>query len=113
MISRRRKERKGSWLENHVANRYRKAGYNVRKHVIISKGEIDILAIKRKERLTIEVKSGSQTITSSTMIKLYRKARRINAKPVLFIGPNVNVTISAKELAKKLGIRIKKWKPRS
>jgi len=107
----RRRKRKGGWLKSHIANRYRRAGYQVKKHVITSKGEIDVLVKGRRNKIAIEVKSGKQTITSTTIRKIHEKAKQVRAKPLLVKGPNTTVTLPAKELAKELGVHIREWKP--
>lgn len=103
-------KRKGSWLEAYVENRYRRAGFETKRHVFTNQGEIDILAVKGKTRLAIEIKSGNQIVTSSIIEALYKKAQAIKAMPVLVIGPKVQVTTDAMKTAKKLGVRIRKIK---
>ncbi len=100
--------RKGSWLENLIASRYKKAGYKVRKRIFTKAGEIDVLALRGLERLAIETKSGKQIITSSVIKNLYFKARQLRAKPKLKTGPRVKITKPTRKLAKTLGIPITK-----
>jgi len=111
-MKRRRRRRKGSWLENHVAKRYRRAGFKILKHVVGKAGERDIVAIRGRKKYVIEVKSGAQKIPSREVVKLVRKAREEHGIPVLRIGPNVSLTTPAKKLAKKYGVRIRRvtWK---
>jgi len=99
--------RRGSRLEDLVASRYRRAGYEVRKHVLTRLGEIDVLARRGRTRIAVEAKAGRQVITSSIVRKFYRKARHIRARPVLGIGPRTRATKPAKDLAKKLGVAIR------
>ena len=109
--------RKGKRIEKIIANRYRKAGYNVKENAIkkfnqYRKMEIDIVARKGNEKLIIEVKGGKQTITSSDILKLHKKSNKTRGKPVLAITENVKLTNNAKRLAKYLGIKIKRIKLR-
>lgn len=67
-------KKKGSWFEAYVENRYRRAGYKTKRHVFTNQGEIDILAVKGRTRLAIEVKSGSQIVTSSVIEALHKKS---------------------------------------
>ncbi len=106
----RRKKRRGSWLERYVENRYKRAGYKTQRHVITSKGEIDIMITRGKEKYAVEVKSGRQKITSTIIKKIYDKARNSKAKPIMIISPTVKLTNPAKREAKKLKVRIKKIK---
>ncbi len=108
-----RKKRKGSKKEKIIANRYKKAGYRVETNKIIKlnqykRGEIDILATKKDKKIVIESKTGSQTITSSDIIKLSKKSNKVRAKPVLYLGPKTKITNKAKALARELGITIKR-----
>lgn len=52
------------------------------------------------------MKSGKQTITSSVIESIYRKAKSARAKPKLKIGSRVKVTQAARELARILGVDI-------
>ena len=52
--------RKGKVVENKVGKNYVKAGYKVEVRKRTKKGEIDILAIRKKEKIAVEVKYGSK-----------------------------------------------------
>ena len=105
-----RRRRRGSHFENIVASRYRHAGYKVSKHLITKYGEIDNFAIRKREKLAIECKSGKQLITARVIKKVYKKGKAIGAKPVLIIGSRIKISEPAKDLAEKLGVRIKRFK---
>lgn len=83
---------------------------NIKKTVLIPAGEIDILAQRRGRKRAIEVKSGSQILSSTDIRKHIRKARQVKAKPVLAIGPRVKLTENARELVKKHNIKVKRIK---
>lgn len=108
-----KRKRRGSKKEKMIANRYEKAGYRVKTNKIIKlnqykNAEIDIFATRKNEKLVIESKTGSQTITSSDIVKLSKKANKVKVKAVLYLGPKTKITEKAKTLAKKLGIIIKR-----
>ena len=107
-MKRRRRRRKGSWLEDHVAKRYRRAGFKILKHVIGKAGERDIVAIRGRKKYVIEVKSGFQRISSREIVKLVKKAREERGIPVLRLGPNVSLTTPARKLARKYGVRVRR-----
>ena len=99
--------RRGSKAEDLVANRYKKAGYEVRKHLMTSAGEVDILARRGREKYAVEVKSGKQVVTSKEILKIYRKAKALRAKPKMKLtSRQVKITNTARELARKLGVSI-------
>ena len=104
-----RKRGRGSKAERHVEKLYRKAGYRVRRNVRSRVGEIDIIAKRGNQKLVIEVKRGKQTITSSTLKKLLRKARYHDGKPVLRHSPRSRLTSRARELAKKHKVNIRPY----
>ena len=104
-----RKRGKGSKAEARVSKLYRKAGYKVRRNLRSRAGEIDILAKRGNERLLVEVKSGRQTITSTDVLKVVRKARYHKAKPVIRKSGLATLTSSAREVAKKYNVRIKNY----
>ncbi|HDJ89237.1 MAG TPA: hypothetical protein ENG40_00900 [Thermoprotei archaeon] len=103
-------KRRGSRLEDLVASRYRKAGYDVRKHLITDMGEIDVFSRRNRKRFAIEVKSGKQTLTSTDVWKHIRKSRSLRAKPKFIVGPNVKFTSKARSIAKELGVSIMRLK---
>ena len=102
-----RRRGRGSRAEMRVASRLRKAGFKVRRNKRSKVGEIDIDAKKGKNRYFIEVKSGKSPIASSDIRKLVRKARYHKAKPVLYKSKQRKLTKPARELVKRLGVRVR------
>jgi len=105
-------ERKGRKIVKIVANRYKKAGYKVKNNVIKKfnqhrKMEVDLIAEKDDKKYIVEIKSGKQTLTSSDIMKLRKKANKLRKKPALLITRKVKLTGKARKLAKELGIKIK------
>jgi len=93
----------------HVSKLYRKAGYRVRRNIISRAGEIDFIATRGGQKIVGEVKSGRQTITSSVVEKIARKAKYHRGTPVIRHGPKVNITNKAKRTARKLGVKLKSY----
>lgn len=79
---------------------------NVRSRV----GEIDILAKRRDEKLLIEVKSGKQILTYTDIMKVVRKAKYHNAKPVIRKSKRTRLTNDAARTAKRHGVRIRNYR---
>ena len=52
--------RKGKVIENKVGKNYGKAGYKVEMRKRTKKGEIDILARRKNEKIAVEVKNGGK-----------------------------------------------------
>ena len=104
-----RKRGKGSRAEASVSRLYEKAGYRVRRNVRSRAGEIDILAKRGDEKLLIEVKSGKQTLTSTDIMRVVRKAKYHNAKPVIRKSKRTRLTNNAARTAKIYGVRIRDY----
>ena len=106
-----RRRRRGSRVEDMVASRYRRGGYRVAKHRIVklrgTKGEIDILAEKGRQRFAIEVKGGSQRITAQMIRKIHSKAKAVHARPKL-VYTRGRPTGPARTEAKRLGVDLKR-----
>ena len=109
-----RNKGKGAKAESKTAKRYKKGGYKVKQNVVRKrkgrKNEIDIIAERKHEKYAIEVKSGKQTLTSTQIREIYDKLKSTGKEPLLVIYPDVKLTGPAKEVAKKLGLRIKRIK---
>ena len=109
-----RKRGKGSKAENKAAKRYEKGGYKVKRNVVRKqkrrKYEIDITAERKYKKYVIEVKCGKQTLTSTQIRKIYNKLKSTGKEPLLIICSNVKLTSPAREVAKELGLRIKRIK---
>lgn len=107
-----RKKGKGSGFEKRVASRYRKGGYKVKRNVIGKRNgkryEIDAIVERGKERYIVETKSGKQVLTTSQVLAIHKKLSYRKGTPTLKIGPNVKLTGPAREIARELGLRIKK-----
>ncbi|XRP96608.1 NERD domain-containing protein [Methanocaldococcus sp. 16A] len=105
-------KRKGSKKEGRVANELKKRGYKIEGRNVIKKlnqhkkAEYDLIVRWGKYKYAIEVKSGKQTITSTTIEKHIKKSNKIRAKPMFVIGRNVKLTGKAKEVARKNKVRI-------
>ena len=104
-----RRRGKGSRAEARVSKLYRRAGYKVKRNLRSKAGEIDIIAKRGDEKLLVEVKSGRQTLTSSDILKVARKARYHKAKPVIRKSKSTTLTSAAREAAKKYNVRIKNY----
>lgn len=100
---------RGSRAESRVANLYRRAGYSVRRNIRSRAGESDIIAKKGSVKLLVEVKSGRQTLTTTHIENLARKARYHRAKPVLRKSKRVKLTQAAWEAARRLGVRVRDY----
>jgi Holliday junction resolvase len=103
--------RKGKVVENRIARRYTRAGFEVFvRKIVKGVGEFDILAKKGRKLLVVEVKHSNRgrLITSSDVEKLIKKARSIKAKPVLVLSGRSKLSYPGKKLAKKGGVRIKR-----
>jgi len=104
-----RRRGRGSKAEARVSKLYRRTGYKVQRNLRSRAGEVDILAKRGREKLLIEVKSGRQTLTSSDILKVVRKARYHKAKPVIRKSSLTSLTGSAKEVARKYNVRIRNY----
>lgn len=102
--------RKGRIVEDRIAKRYEKAGFDVQKRKFTAAGEIDILAKRNKERYAIEVKHSNRrrVITSSEVKKINKKARTVSAKPVLILSGKSELSKKGKEEANKSGTRVRR-----
>ena len=109
-----RKKGKGSGFEKRVASRHRKGGYKVKRNVVGKRNggryEIDAIIERGKERYVVEIKSGKQVLTISQVLATYKKLSYRKGIPTLTIGPKVKLTDPAKEIARELGLRIRRVK---
>lgn len=104
--------RKGKVVENKVGKNYERAGYKVRVRKRTKKGEIDVLARHKNEKIAVEVKHGNKKrqITSKDVEKIAKKAKAVKAKPVLVLSGKAEFTSKARKTAKERGVRIKRLK---
>ncbi len=92
-----------------VAGRYLEAGYSIHVGFDTPEGRVDIVAKKEGQVLAIDVVDGSVRVGPDTVEAVARKARSINAKPVLVLyGSGPKLTEEAKSRAKELGVSIKR-----
>lgn len=101
---------RGSWAEKVVAGRYRRAGYRVRRNVLVAGGEVDVLAEKGGKVVVAEVKSGRrQRVGAGAVDKLVAKAMVLGAVPVLWVRDSRQLLRSAKKRARELGVRVREY----
>ena len=84
------------------------AGFNVRMSVKTSIGELDILAIKGDMKLAIDVIL-SRPPTEMELEQVAKKAKELNAKPVLLLyGVKGGLSDRITSKAKELGVLLKR-----
>ncbi len=109
-----RQKGKGSGFEKRVASRYRKGGYKAKRNVVGKRDnkryEINLILKRGKERYPTETKGGKQVLTTSQVVAIHKKLSYRKGIPTLILGPNVKLTDPAKEVARILGLRIRRIK---
>jgi len=102
--------RKGKISENKAGRRYEKAGYDVEYRRKFRFGEVDLIAKRGREKIAAEVKhrNKTRTIPASEVEKIAKKAKHLRAKPTIILTGKAKLSTNAREIAKKLGVRIKK-----
>ncbi len=92
-----------------VAGRYIEAGYSVHIGFPTPLGELDIVAKKGGTTLAITVINGSVTVDASKVEEAAKKARSINAKPVVVLyGSGPRLSDEAKKRAEEEGVVIRR-----
>ncbi len=92
-----------------VAGRYLEAGFSVHIGFETPEGRVDIVAKKEGQVLAIDVVDGAVKIEPETVEVVAKKARSINAKPVLVLyGAGPKLTDEAKAKAKELGVQLRR-----
>jgi len=94
-----------------VAALYVAAGYSVDLNVETPSGTVSFIAKKKGEKLAIDVYCNIKDVTEENMKKLTEKAKQVDAKPVLVIYGSIRVPREVFDLAKKLGIKLKRVRP--
>ncbi len=107
-----RQRGRGSGYESFVARLLESKGYyGIRRNTVRSYGEIDIVAWHAGRKYVFEVKHRpSKPVTRSEVEKLARKARMARAIPVLVVSHETEVTTIAENLARQLGVKIRRVK---
>ncbi len=103
-----KKLRKKFGVEGIVASRYLEAGYSVLVGFNTPEGRLSVLAKKEGTVYAIDVIHESRKVVASDVEAVYKKAKSLNAKPILVIyGRGPKLTDEAKAKAKELGVEIK------
>lgn len=94
-----------------VAGKYLEAGFSVNVRTIKTpKGVIDIVAIKGREKLAIDVYIKSGKLPLNIVEEVYEKAKHIDAKPVLALwGRGVELDEDIIKKANELGVKIRRF----
>lgn len=91
-----------------AAARYAGAGLHVRVNHPTRHGPVHVLAVGRGQRLAVEVYSGSAPAGPQLVEQVARKAELLKAKPVLLLYGSSSIAPQALEIAKQLGVKVKR-----
>ncbi|MEM2597384.1 MAG: hypothetical protein QXT50_01815 [Thermofilum sp.] len=93
-----------------AASKYAGAGLHVRVNHPTRHGPAHVLAVGRGQKLAVEVYSGSAPAGTSLVELVARKAELLKAKPVLLLYGDASLSPEALELAKKLGVKVRRMR---
>jgi len=96
-----------------VAALYVAAGYNVVLDYETPAGKLGFLAKRGKETLAVDVYCNIKQVNEENMRKLIEKAKQVNGKPILVVYGPIRIPMSLYDLARRLGVKLKRVKPYS
>ncbi|AEM39383.1 hypothetical protein Pyrfu_1526 [Pyrolobus fumarii 1A] len=98
--------------EGYVAGLYVEAGYSVKVGFETSEGRVSIRAEKEGTIYAIDVLTESKVYGPEVVEAIAKKAKSINAKPVLVLyGSGPKLSKEAMEKAKELGVKVRRVRP--
>jgi len=102
------KHRHGNYFEELVTERYQNIWYPIDKFYSTKNDRMDLSAYRKHGGITIEYKTGKQTITRTVIEKSYRKSIPVKAKPILDVSSRIKIIRPAKDWTRRLGAKIKR-----